>query len=70
MGLELKNNGALKYESNNFLIFSFSFVVLTFEFFARCEDFVEEMSPGADASRLASTVLFVRFVVKNLPHKI
>ena len=33
----------------------FPFVVLTFDFFARCEEFVEEKSPGADAPRLAWT---------------
>ena len=38
------------------------FVVLTFDFFARREEFVEEKSPGADAPRLASTVFFVYFV--------
>ena len=38
------------------------FVVLTFDFFARREEFVEEKSPGADAPRLASTVVVVYFV--------
>ncbi len=38
-------------------------VVLTFDFFARLEEFEEEKSPGADAPRLASSAFFVYFVV-------
>ena len=33
-------------------------VLLTFDFVARCEEFVEEKNPGADAPRLASTEFF------------
>ena len=39
-------------------------VVLTFEFFARCEEFVEEKSPEADAARL--DCFFVYFAVQIL----
>ena len=40
-------------------------VVLTFDFFERCEAFVEEKNPGAYAARLASTVFFRVFRGSN-----
>ena len=56
-------NWAVKYVSSDLSVFRIYFVVLTFDFFARCEEFVEEKNPGAYAPRLALAGFFRLFRV-------